>query len=137
MTRYSDKAMVDANIRRVISDRDLADAETAAAEAAEMISAAAEVFDGEAYQPRWPWLAAGEKIFECDSLWWYCLRTAVTLHGIDQFEWLKTRQLRIAFQYSLPKWGNVLVSTLDRDNADEQAIKAAVNIIIQTVRIGL
>ena len=134
--RYDDKDLVDANIKRVIADSDLADDPDAAAEAAELISGKAQVFDGEQYQPRWPWLSTGEKIFECDSLWWYCLRTAVTLYGIDQFEWLQTRQLRIAFQYPLPKWGNVLVSTLDRETQNEQAVKVAVNILVQKVRIG-
>ena len=137
MTRYPDKTLTDANIKRVISDSDLADTEQAAKEAAEQISDKATISDGTTPQPRWPWLTTGQKIFNCDSRWWYCLRTAATLHGIDQYEWLRTRQLRIAFQYTLPKWGNVLVSTLDRNTPDEQAVKAAVNIIIQTVRIGL
>ena len=137
-TRYPDKAMVDANIVRVITDSDLSDTETAAAEAAKLISYKAEVSDGTTTQPRWPWLVPGKQnIFDCETRWWYCLRTKVTLHGIDQYEWLKTRQLRIAFQYTLPKWGNVLVSTLDRETEDEQAVKLAVNILIQTVRIGL
>lgn len=137
-TRYPDKAMVDANIVRVITDSDLSDTETAAAEAAKLISYKAEVSDGTTTQPRWPWLVPGKQnIFDCETRWWYCLRTKVTLHGIDQYEWLKTRQLRIAFQYTLPKWGNVLVSTLDRETEDEQAVKVAVNILIQTVRIGL
>ena len=135
--RFADKAMVDANIVRVISADDLSDTETAAAEAAKLISYKAEVSDGTTTQPRWPWLVPGKQnIFDCETRWWYCLRTKVTLYGIDQFEWLKTRQLRIAFQYPLPKWGNVLVSTLDRDPG-EQAVKVAVNILVQTVRIGL
>lgn len=134
---FSDKTMVDGNIKRVITDSDLADDPAAAAEAADLISGKAEVFNGEENEKRWPWLADSEKIFACDSLWWYCLRTAVTLYGVEQYEWLKSRQLRIAFQYPLPKWGNALVSTLDRDTPDEQAVKVAANIIIQTVRIGL
>ena len=135
VTRYPDKALIDANIKRILADSDLADTEQAAKEAAELISDKAMISDGITPQPRWPWLTAGQKIFDCDSRWWYCLRTAVTLHGIDQYEWLRTRQLRIAFQYTLPKWGNALVSTLDRDTPDEQAAKVAVNILIQTVRI--
>ena len=132
---FSDKIMVDKNIKRVITDSDLADDPAAADEAADLISGKAEVFDGEQYQKRWPWLADSEKIFDCDSRWWYCLRTAVTLYGVEQYEWLQTRQLRVAFQYRLPKWGNILVSTLDRDTPDEQAVKVAVNILVQTVRI--
>ena len=141
VTRFDDKAMTDANLVRVIADSetdpsDLADTEEAAENAWKQISSEAAVSDGDTPTKRWPWLTPGQQIFDCENRWWYCLRTKVTLHGIDQYEWLKTRQLRIAFQYTLPKWGNVLVSTLDRDNADEQAVKAAVNIIVQTVRAG-
>ena len=41
-----------------------------------------------------------------------------------------------ADQYPLTKWGNVLVSTLDRETENEQAVKIAVDIIVQTVRAG-
>ena len=127
VVRYLDKALTDANIIRVIDDSNLADTREAATNALAKLSDT----------KRWPWLPDGEKVFDWETRWRYCLRTAVTWHGIDQFEWLKTRQLRIAFQYTLPKWGNILVSTLDRDDADEKSARVAVNIIVQTVRVGL
>ena len=49
--RYDDKSLVDANIRRVILDSDLADTEEASADAVRLLSD----------RQRWPWLAAGEK----------------------------------------------------------------------------
>ena len=139
VTRFDDKAMTDANIRRVILDSDLADTEQAAREAADLISDKATISDGATTRQRWPWLTAGEKVFTCDSEWWYCIRPAVTLHGIEQYEWLQTRQLRVAFQYPLPKWGNILVSTLDRpapashEDPTEQAIKISVQVYVQIV----
>lgn len=77
-----------------------------------------------------PWLSGGASAFECGqpdasqtSGRWICFSIAQAGDGVDQFEWLSARAVRVGVQYTLPIWGNVLVSTLERTDPNARGAK--------------
>ena len=60
-------------------------------------------------------------IVDCSAPGWYCLAAQQRGWGIDQFDWLLPRDLRIGFQYYLPDWQQY-VSTLEHPTENQRGI---------------
>jgi len=58
-------------------------------------------------------------VIDCSQPGWYCLAAQQRGWGIDEFDWLAHRDLRIGFQHRLPRW-QANVSTLDHTNPTER-----------------
>ena len=76
------------------------------------------------------WASASSPSFSCGGREtgatggvWLCFSMAMAGEGVDEFEWIQTRAIRVGVQYRLPRWGNVLVSTMERTDANARGAK--------------